>query len=243
MPAARLALSAVLIALAAPVAAVAQSGSASQPKRDDSTSLSGVTVVAPNSLSELVVSGRRRCILDVPPGERRIQPRVVSTYPEAGGVAPPGRFYIRVTFDQRMSPCGFLIADTMTAPEPDFLDEPALLTRDYKTFYFAVNTLPGTSYGVRFNTLFAHNFRSLYGAVSPAYTLSFKTSEAAPRGAMTEAMAGDRFSQDVAQHPERLLVLWTPRENGEGPDCGSCDDTHSSLKMGEPLKPLTNTSR
>ena len=230
---------ACLIAVSTPwlAAAPAWAQGPAQPRGgDDSTSLSGITVVAPDSLSELVVNGRRRCILEAPPGERRAEPRAVSTYPAQGATVPPGRLYVRITYNQRMSPCGFLLADAGFNPQPEFLDEPALLTRDYKTFYFVVTTEPGKSYGIRFNTFLAHNFRSLYGVNAPAHSLTFKTSDGAPATTMASAMAGDSFSEGVPENLQSLLVLWTPRENGEGPDCGSCDDTESSLKLGEPLK-------
>lgn len=219
-------------------AAGAASGQDAQPaKRDEPTALSGITVVAPNDLSGLEVNGRRRCFLEKPAGLKTLEPRATSTYPEEGATVRPGRLYIRITYNQRMSPCGFLLADALLSPQPEFLDEPALLTRDYKSFYFAVTTEPGKRYALRFNTFLAHNFRSLYGAVAPAHTLSFRTSDDPPVATMTEAMAGDSLSADIAEHPDNVLVLWVPRENGEGPDCGSCDSTESALKLGPALRP------
>jgi hypothetical protein len=237
MPAARLALCTALTVLSAPSLAAAQGQASPQPpRREDATPLSGITVTS-DALAGLVVNGRRRCILEIPAGERRAEPRVVSTYPAQGAVVPPGKLYVRVTYSQRMSPCGFLLADAAFNPQPEFADEPALLTRDYKSFYFAVTTEPGQGYGMRFNTFTAHNFRSLYGQTAPAYSLTFKTSNAPAARSMSEAMAGDAESADIARSPESLLVLWVPREDGEGPNCGSCDTTESSLKLGPPLKP------
>lgn len=228
------------LALAALSAASAFGQEAQPSKRADPTPLSEVTVVAPDMLSGLEVNGRRRCILRPPPGDTAPRPHVVDTYPKPGQTVPPGRLYVRVTFSERMSPCGFLIGSPAFTPEPEFLDEPAMLTRDYKTFYFAVSAEPARVYGMRFNTLLAHNFRSLYGVVAPAYSLSFRSSAGPPAATMAQAMAADPFSEDFVQHPDRLLILWTPRENGEGPDCGSCDDTESSLKLGPPLAPAVD---
>ena len=211
------------LAVAFPSLALAQTPPAVH--RQDPTALSGVTVTAHLDLSGLDVNGRRLCELERPPGEKPARPRVVDSYPKPGAVVPAGVIYMRVTYSERMSPCGFLLADALLTPAPTFLSEPARLTRDYKSFYFAVTTEPGKSYAILFNHHFGTAFfKSLYGVGAPAFELKFATSAtAAPSTTMAQAMAADPATPDLAPEPDRLIALWTPREGDDGPDCGRCE--------------------
>ncbi|CAN5275973.1 hypothetical protein BH09PSE2_BH09PSE2_00210 [soil metagenome] len=201
------------------------------------TPLSGITVDA--GLSALVVDGRRLCVLTPPAGVTPQTPKVVDSWPKPTDSPPAGLLYMRVTYSERMSPCGFLLADSFFPPGPEFLAEPAMLTRDYKTFYFAVRTEPGKPYATSFNRRFSKPFfKSLYGVGAPAFTVSFKTSAtAAPSSTPKAALLADPGSQDVAQEPERLIKLWSPREDSDGPECGRCDKDALARGEGPPVDP------
>ena len=201
------ALGAAVLTLAASAGPVA----AQTPLTRD-TPVSGVTVTARSDLSGLVVNGRLRCTVPVEAGEKADKPRVVDTWPKPGATVAPGLTYLRVTYSERMSPCGFLLASTLTGDYPDFEDTPALLRRDFRTFYFAVHTQPGKTYGVSFNALLVNaHFRSLHDVGAPAFTLHFRTSAEPPVTARDAALASDPGSEGVAANFDRLLKLWTPR--------------------------------
>lgn len=201
------------------------------PRAEASTTVSGITVGA--GMDALVVDGRRLCALTPADGVTPATPHVVDSYPKPTDSPPAGLIYLRVTYSERMSPCGFLLADSFFTPAPEFLDEPAMLTRDYKTFYFAVKTEPGKSYATSFNRRFSRPyFRSLYGVGAPALTVSFKTSATAPPSTTPKAaFLADAGSEDVAQAQDRLIKLWSPREDSDGPECGRCDK--DALARGE----------
>ena len=225
---------------AAAVAAVGSShGFAQAPRTAEPTPLSGVTVTARSALDGLVVDGRRLCSKAPPEGVTPQAPKVVDSWPKSTDSPPAGLIYLRVTYSERMSPCGFLLADSFFTPAPEFLDEPALLTRDYKTFYFAVRTEPGKPYAVSFNRRFSKPFfKSLYGVGAPAFTVSFKTSAtAAASTTPRDAFLADPGSQDVAREPERLIKLWSPREDSDGPECGRCDNDALARGEGPPVEP------
>lgn len=221
---------AVAAVLTAPPAQ-AQTPGARPPSPD--TAVSGVTVTARSDLSGLVVNGRLRCTLPVPPNEKADKPRVVDTWPKQGATVPPGLIYLRVTYSEKMSPCGFLLASTLTGGEyPDFAEEPALLRRDFKSFYFAIRTQPGKEYGVSFNALLASaHFRSLYDVGAPSYGLHFHTSAEPPVTARAAALDADPGSEGVSASFDRLLKLWTPRGD-------AADDEASEGDAGTPDLPL-----
>lgn len=202
------------------------------------TALSGVEVVAPGSLSEVIVEGRLRCALPPAEGEKAVPPRVVDSYPRPGAVAPPGLTYLWVTFSRRMSPCGFLLASSfLGGAYPEFLEEPARLTRDLKTFYFAVRTEPGRRYTVQFNApLTRPYFRALRGGAGAApFALTFRMGEGPAVTSPREALANDPAGAGLADL-SGLLKLWVPRGDDRdddadlpGPDeiagvevCGRC---------------------
>lgn len=231
-------LSRLAIGLTLFVAAAPSLGWSQPPTRakDDATAVSGITVVARPELSGLEVNGRRLCQLDPPPGEKPAKPRIVDSYPKSGQAPPAGVIYLRVTYSERMSPCGFLLADALITPPPEFLSEPALLTRDYKTFYFAVRTKPGKTYSTWFNQHFSTPFfKTLYGVGAPAFELKFTTSTTAPPSlTKTQALAADPATPDLAPDPEKLLTLWVPREGDQGPECGACDKGALATDRGGP---------
>jgi hypothetical protein len=94
---ARLPALAVLTALAAAGAAMAQTAS-------HATNLSGVTVAAP----------------------AKTPPKVASTFPEAGKSVPPGALILKITFDQKMNPGGWDYAKGQDR-YPQCLPHPRLL--------------------------------------------------------------------------------------------------------------------
>ena len=213
--------------------AASQTPAQTQPPRD--TAVSGVTVTARSDLSGLVVNGRLRCTLPTPEGERPGKPRVVDTWPRQGATVAPGLIYLRVTYSEKMSPCGFLLASGLTGDYPDFEDQPALLRRDFKSFYFAVRTKPGKDYAVSFNAfLIKAHFRSLHDVGAPSYAMHFRTSDAPAVTTRAAALDADPGSEGVSASFDRLLKLWTPRgddrdDEAEGdagtpdlPLCGRC---------------------
>ena len=197
-----------------------------------------------------MVDGRRLCSKAPPEGVTPQAPKVVDSWPKPTDSPPAGLIYLRVTYSERMSPCGFLLADSFFTPAPEFLDEPAMLTRDYKTFYFAVRTEPGKAYATSFNRRFSRPFfRSLYGVGAPAFTVSFRTSATAALLDDAQGRLPRRPRQPGrgprAGAPDYTLVSprsatarrWSPREDSDGPECGRCDNDALARGEGPPVEP------
>jgi hypothetical protein len=165
------------------------------------------------------------CSVLRPQGQAITTPYVVDSYPKPGQQVPPGLLFLRVTFSEPMSRCGFLLTPVGSSTEPDLLGAKARLSSDLRGFFFVARTEPGASYTISFNNdqQPAH-FRSLFGEVGArTFELSFSTSKAEPLRRVDEALKGDPRLGEFLKMPGRVIELWVPRRRASGPICGNCN--------------------
>lgn len=151
-----LAVTAALCSTFAQAAPPAPSGSSGDPLKDrPATNVSPLTVIPPN-------------------GE---PPKVVATWPAAGAAVAGGVMILTITFDQKMSPDGFMIATTEGADGLQCLKTPRLLN-DGKTFALLCTSREKKSYTVAFNSRPGAGFANVGEQRAAPATLSFSTTDA-----------------------------------------------------------------
>ncbi|MGC1302928.1 MAG: Ig-like domain-containing protein [Caulobacteraceae bacterium] len=202
------------------------------------TRVAGAEPEAKSTVSGVTVTGRKPdagpsndqllhmvpCGVPRPQGQPVTTPYVVDSYPKPGQEVAPGLIFMRVTFSEPMSRCGFLLTPVGSSPEPDLLDAKARLSSDLRSFFFAARTQPSATYVVSFNNdqQPAH-FRSLAGEVgAKTYELAFTTSKAEPVRSVGAALKGDPRLVEFLRMPGRVIELWAPRKQAAGSICGNC---------------------
>lgn len=151
----------VLLALALPVAALAQT--AQRPPEPP-----------PGYAGEVIVRSHPRT-----------PPVVKATYPAQGAVVAGGTLVLKVVFDQAMSPDGWSYAKAAGADFPACLPRPRLLA-DERTFVLLCSTVRGRSYAVGLNADPAEGFADPSHRFAGRYDLSFST---APDGELVRPVS------------------------------------------------------
>lgn len=120
----------------------------------------------------------------VPAGE---PPKVVSSYPAAGGAVKPGVLVLKLTFDQKMLKTGFDIAAAEGGQAPACLKTPRLLN-DGKSFVLLCTTAPGAKYALALNSGAKGGFANIGETRAARTELSFTTTDTDPVRSIPEAM-------------------------------------------------------
>ena len=167
-----------------------------------STSVSPVTVTArrPKAVDPVTVTATDWCPRLDPvrhPADRA--PRVVDSYPAAGGVAAPGAVMVRVSFDAPMS----CYSEVTVQGGDDDVDpcQPSgtWVLPDRRSWLMACRLQPGVAYTMRFEKVDGAGFVGLSGRRAEPFVLSFTTSTAAPTGTLQAAERADPGAPNAAR--------------------------------------------
>lgn len=183
------------------------------------------------------------CTAQRPADAPRTTPQVVDSYPKSGDTVPAGLIFLRVTYSEPMSRCGFLLWPDTSLYGPKLLDVNARLTPDLKTFFFAARLRPGKRYAIWFNsTQDLPHFVSLYGMGAEPHEIVFSTSKTQESGTVNAALAADPGIRPILQMPGRVIELWVPRIGGSLPMCGNCSEHGATMAEHSAFANSLNTS-
>jgi hypothetical protein len=173
------------------------------------TPVRGVTITAHTpTVAELIVAARKTCFVRPPPGEAVTTPQVVDIYPAKDQQIPAGLLFIRVTFDQPMSRCGYSITSLRGRPYPDQIELRPHLTPDLKTFILPERVRADVHYRVEVNGAFDH-FKNIFGRPAAAYPITFTTTQAVSKS-VAEAIQRDPGLGAAVSQPDPLVELAPP---------------------------------
>jgi len=172
------------------VALAAAPGRAAEPP----ATVSELVITASKTVSELLVTGRMRCLApDYGAAAGKTPPKVVSAFPARGAEVRPGLLVVRVTFDQPMTCAGrFDPTPALADPCPGQVRD-MLLSYDRRTVRTVCMVEPGVQYGLSLgedpNSPTA--FLGLAGLPAAPARLNFTTSAGPVISDVCEALSQD----------------------------------------------------